>query len=321
MRVAISTMMWRPGSSPVISRSIQASTSANVTQIECRLIRVGTLGGCSRSRSCSSTTTCARPSYARAGDAGADLAARTGAVVAAGGGRALVPTGVRVAIPEGYAGFVQPRSGLAWRHGITLANSPGSHRCRLPRRDRGDRDQHRPVERFRDPARRPHRPAGGATGGAGVVPAGGGACQRRIAASAASGTRDGKAVPELPEVEALTRFLGEKCTGQVIERVEVAALSALKTYAPPIDALRGQEVAGAARRGKYVGLRAGALWLVMHLARGGWVQWRDVAPAGSGPARQRAAGAAGRAVRRRWFRRHRAGHGEAPGAMGRRRPG
>lgn len=65
------------------------------------------------------------PVYARTGDAGADLVARTGALVEAGGGRALVPTGVRVAIPEGYAGFVQPRSGLALRHGITLANSPG----------------------------------------------------------------------------------------------------------------------------------------------------------------------------------------------------
>ncbi len=65
------------------------------------------------------------PSYARAGDAGADLVARNSAVVEAGGGRALVPTGIRVAIPEGFAGFVQPRSGLALRHGITLANSPG----------------------------------------------------------------------------------------------------------------------------------------------------------------------------------------------------
>jgi dUTP pyrophosphatase len=65
------------------------------------------------------------PVYARAGDAGADLVARTGATVAARGGRALVPTGVRVAIPEGYAGFVQPRSGLALRHGITLVNTPG----------------------------------------------------------------------------------------------------------------------------------------------------------------------------------------------------
>ncbi len=43
----------------------------------------------------------------------------------AGGGRALVPTGVVVAIPEGYAGFVQPRSGLALRHGVTCLNSPG----------------------------------------------------------------------------------------------------------------------------------------------------------------------------------------------------
>ncbi|MGH9115596.1 MAG: dUTP diphosphatase [Acidimicrobiales bacterium] len=65
------------------------------------------------------------PCYARPGDAGADLFARTGAVVKAGGGRALVPTGLRVAIPDGYAGFVQPRSGLALRHGVTLANSPG----------------------------------------------------------------------------------------------------------------------------------------------------------------------------------------------------
>lgn len=65
------------------------------------------------------------PGYARAGDAGADLVARVGAVVQAGGGRALIPTGIRLAIPEGYAGFVQPRSGLALRHGLTLANSPG----------------------------------------------------------------------------------------------------------------------------------------------------------------------------------------------------
>lgn len=67
----------------------------------------------------------ALPSYARPGDAGADLVARVGAVVEAGGGRALIPTGIRLAIPEGYAGFVQPRSGLALRHGLTLANSPG----------------------------------------------------------------------------------------------------------------------------------------------------------------------------------------------------
>jgi dUTP pyrophosphatase len=65
------------------------------------------------------------PSYARPGDAGADLYARTDAHLAAGGGRALVPTGVVVAIPDGYAGFVQPRSGLALRHGVTCLNTPG----------------------------------------------------------------------------------------------------------------------------------------------------------------------------------------------------
>ena len=65
------------------------------------------------------------PSYARSGDAGADLVARTGAELAPGGGRALIPAGIAVAIPEGYAGFVQPRSGLALRHGITVLNSPG----------------------------------------------------------------------------------------------------------------------------------------------------------------------------------------------------
>jgi dUTP pyrophosphatase len=65
------------------------------------------------------------PSYARAGDAGADLYARSGAHLAAGGGRALVPTGIVVAIPEGHAGFVQPRSGLALRHGVTCLNTPG----------------------------------------------------------------------------------------------------------------------------------------------------------------------------------------------------
>jgi dUTP pyrophosphatase len=65
------------------------------------------------------------PRYAREGDAGADLVARSGVELACGGGRAVVPTGVVVAIPEGYAGFVLPRSGLAARHGITCLNTPG----------------------------------------------------------------------------------------------------------------------------------------------------------------------------------------------------
>jgi dUTP pyrophosphatase len=65
------------------------------------------------------------PSYARAGDAGADLLAREPAELAPGGGRALVPTGIALAIPPGWAGFVQPRSGLALRHGVTCLNTPG----------------------------------------------------------------------------------------------------------------------------------------------------------------------------------------------------
>ena len=65
------------------------------------------------------------PSYAHPGDAGLDLRARDDVVIPAGGGRALVPTGVAVAIPEGHAGFIQPRSGLALKHGVTCLNTPG----------------------------------------------------------------------------------------------------------------------------------------------------------------------------------------------------
>ncbi|MDQ6616435.1 MAG: dUTP diphosphatase [Actinomycetota bacterium] len=85
------------------------------------------------------------PTYARPGDAGADLVAREDAVLAAGGGRALVATGVAVAIPEGYAGFVLPRSGLALRHGVSLLNTPGLI-------DAGYRDELRVLMVNLDPA-------------------------------------------------------------------------------------------------------------------------------------------------------------------------
>tara|TARA_B100000686_G_scaffold108098_1_gene115096 strand:+ start:1886 stop:2323 length:438 start_codon:yes stop_codon:yes gene_type:complete len=65
------------------------------------------------------------PNYAKPGDAGADLIANEEVTLPPGGGRALIGTGIAVAIPRGYAGFVQPRSGLALRHGITCLNSPG----------------------------------------------------------------------------------------------------------------------------------------------------------------------------------------------------
>jgi|TARA_B110000240_G_scaffold123448_1_gene137778 dUTP pyrophosphatase len=67
----------------------------------------------------------ALPTYAKEGDAGADLVAAEGLVLTAGGGRALVATGIAIAIPEGFAGFIQPRSGLALKHGVTCLNSPG----------------------------------------------------------------------------------------------------------------------------------------------------------------------------------------------------
>jgi len=65
------------------------------------------------------------PGYARPGDAGIDLRARTSTVLPAAGGRALVPTGVAISLPEGCAGFVLPRSGLALNHGVTCLNTPG----------------------------------------------------------------------------------------------------------------------------------------------------------------------------------------------------
>lgn len=65
------------------------------------------------------------PEYAKPGDAGVDLRAREDVTLPPGGGRGLVATGLSVAIPEGYAGFVQPRSGLALKHGVTCLNTPG----------------------------------------------------------------------------------------------------------------------------------------------------------------------------------------------------
>ena len=85
------------------------------------------------------------PAYAKPGDAGCDLLAAETVVLAAAGGRAMVPTGIAVAIPPGYAGFVQPRSGLALRHGVTCVNSPGLI-------DSGYRDELRVLLLNTDPA-------------------------------------------------------------------------------------------------------------------------------------------------------------------------
>jgi dUTP pyrophosphatase len=65
------------------------------------------------------------PAYAHPGDAGADLTAAERVTIPAAGGRALVATGIRIALPDGFAGFVLPRSGLAAKHGVTCLNTPG----------------------------------------------------------------------------------------------------------------------------------------------------------------------------------------------------
>lgn len=86
-------------------------------------------------------------------------------------------------------------------------------------------------------------------------------------------------MPELPEVEALARFLNRRTVGRQIERAEVAALSALKTYDPPFTALVGRTVDEVTRIGKYLCLSTGGLTLVVHFSRGGWLQWRETATA------------------------------------------
>ena len=82
-------------------------------------------------------------------------------------------------------------------------------------------------------------------------------------------------MPELPEIEALADHLRRHAVGQIVRRVDVAALSVLKTFDPPLSALHGQEVTGANRWGKYLGLQAGDLHLITHLSRAGWLRWSD----------------------------------------------
>jgi formamidopyrimidine-DNA glycosylase len=82
-------------------------------------------------------------------------------------------------------------------------------------------------------------------------------------------------VPELPEVEALADHLRRHAVGLTVGRVDVAALSVLKTFDPPISALHGEIVTGANRWAKYLGLQCGELHLITHLSRAGWLRWSD----------------------------------------------
>ena len=85
-------------------------------------------------------------------------------------------------------------------------------------------------------------------------------------------------MPELPEVQALTDFLGERMTGRVVTDVELGSIAVLKTFDPPPDALVGAPVDGVARHGKFVDVDVDGTHLVFHLARAGWLRWYDEVP-------------------------------------------
>jgi formamidopyrimidine-DNA glycosylase len=85
-------------------------------------------------------------------------------------------------------------------------------------------------------------------------------------------------VPELPEVEALAQDLRGRLADRAIARVDLVAFNALKTFDPPLSALDGTLVEGVARHGKFLDITTSRLHLVMHLARAGWVRWREELP-------------------------------------------
>ena len=85
-------------------------------------------------------------------------------------------------------------------------------------------------------------------------------------------------MPELPEVESLARWLTDRAVGRVVARVEPVAISALKTYDPPAHGLQGLQISGVSRHGKFLDLDVSGLHLVIHLARAGWLRWKDAQP-------------------------------------------
>ena len=85
-------------------------------------------------------------------------------------------------------------------------------------------------------------------------------------------------MPELPEVEALASFLRGRAVGRVVARVDAPGIHVLKTYDPPVSALAGLAVDAVARHGKFLDLDVSGLHLVVHLARAGWLQWKESLP-------------------------------------------
>ncbi|HVF06133.1 MAG TPA: DNA-formamidopyrimidine glycosylase family protein [Frankiaceae bacterium] len=86
-------------------------------------------------------------------------------------------------------------------------------------------------------------------------------------------------MPELPEVESLARWLTDRAVGRVVARVEPVAISALKTFDPPVHGIQGLEITGVSRHGKFLDIDVSGLHLVIHLARAGWLRWKDSQPA------------------------------------------
>ncbi|MCW2861305.1 MAG: endonuclease [Actinoallomurus sp.] len=85
-------------------------------------------------------------------------------------------------------------------------------------------------------------------------------------------------MPELPEVESLVAFLREHAVGRAVARIDVVAISCLKTYDPPITALSGLTITDVARYGKFLDLDVDGLHLAIHLSRAGWLRWKDTLP-------------------------------------------
>jgi formamidopyrimidine-DNA glycosylase len=86
-------------------------------------------------------------------------------------------------------------------------------------------------------------------------------------------------MPELPEVESRARVLRAHAAGHAIARADAASFSVLKTFDPPLTSLAGQVITGVGRHGKFLDIATDqGLHLIMHLARAGWLRWRDELP-------------------------------------------